>query len=190
MQPNFRANYDAWHNTQLENMDNRNLSEKEREALNATIRASMVKKQAQKGGKTVRESEADDDVNEQGLNPKEMKIVRQERKKRIINHMLCQTINMVDFKKFNNITTKSWWERLMHTAPSVFTFDANDKAGVPFHLVRDSSDKFPSFERNLYGSLDYDLLILIIGYVNLLDQLTGNPMLAICLAYFIERFFR
>lgn len=34
------------------------------------------------------------------------------------------------------------------------------------------------------------MIILIICYINLIDMLTGNPMLAICLAYFIERFFR
>ena len=33
MQPNFRANFDAWRDTPLEQMDNRNLSEKERENI-------------------------------------------------------------------------------------------------------------------------------------------------------------
>jgi len=77
----------------------------------------------------------------------------------------------------------------MLTAPAAFQFSA-DNNQTPFHLVRDKNEKFPGFERNLYCHLDYDMLILIIGYINLIDLTTQNPMLAICIAYFIERFFR
>ena len=61
---------------------------------------------------------------------------------------------------------------------------------VPFHLVHDTNEKYPSFERNLFCFLDYDVLILIICFINLIDQLLDNPMVAIVTSYFIERFFR
>ena len=83
---------------------------------------------------------------------------------------------------------KSWWERLVHTHPSEFQFSAAPT--YPFTLIRDLSDKYPAFERSLYCHLDYDMLIMIICWVNLLDQLTQNPMLAVCISYFIERGFR
>lgn len=189
MQPTFRQNFDSWRDTPLENMDNRNLSEKEKQTIDDNKRASMAHR-SRKDADVVQESNMENELNEQGLSTNEVKIVRQERKKRIVNHMLCQTFHLVDEKKFNNITVKTWWERLVQSSPLSFAFGNEDPNQVPFHLVRDKDIKFPAFERHLYCHLDYDMLILIICFVNLIDQLTNNPMLAICVAYFIERFFR
>lgn len=60
---------------------------------------------------------------------------------------------------------------------------------VPFTLVRDFSDFFPSFQENLYKSLDWDLVHLYILYFFLFDGLLAgkNPMLAIFLTYVVER---
>ena len=105
--------------------------------------------------------------------------------------MLCKTFHLVDEKKPNNITPKSWCERLMLTAPSAFVFnERDDGAKAPFHLVRDPTPNMPSFERNLYCHLDYDLLILLICLINLIDYKTENPMAAICVGYFVERFLK
>ena len=56
--------------------------------------------------------------------------------------------------------------------------------------MRDPHVKYPGFERNLYCHLDYDILIMLIGYIIVIDNRTGNPMLAIFVAYIIERIFR
>ena len=77
----------------------------------------------------------------------------------------------------------------MHTAPAVFQF-STDNTLTPFHLVRDPHVKYPGFERNLYCHLDYDILIMLIGYIIVIDNKTDNPMLAIFIAYIIERIFR
>lgn len=77
----------------------------------------------------------------------------------------------------------------MHTAPEAFQLtDKNND--TPFTLVQDVAEKYPAYERHLYCYLDYDLMILMIGYISLIDIVSQNPMLAICVAYFIERFFR
>lgn len=69
--------------------------------------------------------------------------MQEERKKRIINHMLCQTFNTVDEKKMNNIEkTKSFCERLWHTQPASFEFVA-DVPLTPFVLVEDTNPKWP-----------------------------------------------
>jgi hypothetical protein len=44
MQPNFRDNFDAWRETPLEQMDNRNLSENERTAIEENRRATIAKR--------------------------------------------------------------------------------------------------------------------------------------------------
>ena len=139
--------------------------------------------------KVVRETEDGNEVNDQGLREKEMQIVRQERKKRIINHMLCTTFHQVNEKGFENIVEKSCWRRLMLSAPERFEFKDKDIT-VPFHLVRDEYDKFPTYERNLYCMLDYDMLILAVCVTFLIDWKTDNPMVALCVSYAIERFFR
>ena len=93
MQPTFRDKLDAWRITPLEQMDNRNLSEKERAKIEAEKRASLAKRKEKKEGKVVREADEGEELNEQGMSQKEVKIIREERKKRILNHMLCQTIH-------------------------------------------------------------------------------------------------
>ena len=77
----------------------------------------------------------------------------------------------------------------MHTAPEAFQFQEQDTK-TPFHLVRDKNINFPAFERHLFCFLDYDLVILIICLINLIDMKLNNPMLAICISYFVERFLR
>lgn len=105
--------------------------------------------------------------------------------------MLCSTVHKVDERRPNNITPKSWWENLMLTAPSAFEFnETKEGAQTPFHLVKDPTVNMPAFERNLYCHLDYDMLILMICVINLIDYRTENPMVAICVAYFVERFFK
>ena len=105
--------------------------------------------------------------------------------------MLCATVDLVDKKNPNNIVPKSWWERLMLTSPEAFKFnESKNGAQSPFHLVKDPTTNMPTFERNLYCHLDYDMLILIICVINLIDYRTENPMVAICVGYFIERFFK
>lgn len=117
--------------------------------------------------------------------------MREERKKRIINYVLCTTFHLSDDRKQNIIATKKWWERLVHTAPSAFKFSSGSTSNdTPFTLVQDVQEKYPMFERHLYCHLDYDMIILMIGYISLIDIVTQNPMLAITVAYFIERFFR
>ena len=44
MQPNFRDNFDAWREYPLEQMDNRNLSENERTAIEENRRATIAKR--------------------------------------------------------------------------------------------------------------------------------------------------
>ena len=44
MQPNFRDNFDAWRETLLEQMDNLNLSENERTAIEENRRATIAKR--------------------------------------------------------------------------------------------------------------------------------------------------
>ena len=77
----------------------------------------------------------------------------------------------------------------MHTAPAAFVFQEQDTR-TPFHLVRDQNINFPAFERHLYCHLDYDIVILIICLFNLIDMKLNNPMLAICISYFVERTLR
>ena len=92
---------------------------------------------SKKDEKVVRDAGEGDELNEQGMNQKEVKIIREERKKRIMNHMLCQTFHLIDEKRFNNITEKSRCERLLMTAPANFSLDSVDETKSPFHLVRD-----------------------------------------------------
>ena len=77
----------------------------------------------------------------------------------------------------------------MHTHPTSFQFKAEDTK-TPFSLVRDRNANFPAFERHLYCHLDYDMMILIICFINLIDSRLNNPVLAICLSYLIERILR
>ena len=130
------VNFDAWRETPLEQMDNRNLSAKERANIEDQKRASMAMR-SKKDGKVVRDAGEGDELNEQGMNQKEVKIIREERKKRIMNHMLCQTFHLIDEKRFNNITEKNRCERLLMTAPANFSLDSVDETKSPFHLVRD-----------------------------------------------------
>ena len=136
MQPNFRDNFDAWRETPLEQMDNRNLSAKERASIDEQKRASIAMR-SKKDEKVVRDAGEGDELNEQGMNQKEVKIIREERKKRIMNHMLCQTFHLIDEKRFNNISEKNRCERLLMTAPANFSLDSVDETKAPFHLVRD-----------------------------------------------------
>lgn len=46
--------------------------------------------------------------------------MREEKKKRIMNYKLCDTLERVNERQANTITTKGWLERLMLTAPSSF----------------------------------------------------------------------
>ena len=71
LQPAFRDNFDAWKDTPLEAMDNRNLSEKERAALEDTKKAILAQRTLKKDKNAVREAEDLDDEDEQGLTPKE-----------------------------------------------------------------------------------------------------------------------
>lgn len=121
MQPNFRDNFDAWRDTPLEQMDNRNLSEQEKKQIEDSRRATLAKR-AKKDPKVIQDIDDLDETNDQGLTQKETKIVRQERKKRIVNHMLCETVRQVDDRQVNLVSDKSWWERLVHTAPAAFQF--------------------------------------------------------------------
>ena len=57
-------------------------------------------------------------------------------------------------------------------------------------MVQDSSEPYPTLERWLYCSLDYDILMVEILFWYLFDTTLGNPMLAIALTYCVERFFR
>ena len=102
-------------------MDNRNLSQKEREALEETKKALEQRTSLKKGSsKVIRETEDGGEVNDQGFTQHEMQIVRQERKKRIVNHMLCTTFHQVNEKGFNNTVMKNCCERLMLSAPNDF----------------------------------------------------------------------
>ena len=56
----------------------------------------------------------------------------------------------------------------MLTAPSTFIF-SDDENKVPFSLVKDKFENYPSFERQLYCHLDYDIVILMICYINLIE---------------------
>ena len=69
-----------------------------------------------------------------------MKIVREERKKRIINYMLCKTFYMSDDRNQGTVTTKTLTERLMHTSPSQFSFNSH---ATPYTLVQDVYEKYP-----------------------------------------------
>ena len=101
-------------------MDNRNLSEKEKSELEETRRATLAKRRSSNKATNIVKDQNADDLDEQGLSQSEIKIVRQERKKRIINHMLCQTFHMADERKLNNITQKSCWESLVDSHPAAF----------------------------------------------------------------------
>lgn len=76
MQPNFRDKIDSFRNRTLESMDNRNLSKKEREALEATKKAIRDKRIQKKDKNAVKEVDDLDDEDELGLTPKEHKILR------------------------------------------------------------------------------------------------------------------
>ena len=73
-------------------------------------------------------------------------------------------------------------------SPASFVFE--DEPKTPFTLVADGNPNFPCFERCLYMKLDYDMLILIICFINLIDQQLNNPVVAIFLSYLIERTLR
>lgn len=148
----------------------------------------MNKRKSGKGAAVVQEDTAED-LDDQGLTQEEVRIIQEERKKRIVNHMLCKTFYTADERKLNFTTEKSWWERLVHTHPTNFQFKAEDTK-TPFSLVRDRNANFPAFERHLYCHLDYDMMILIICFINLIDSRLNNPVLAICLSYLIERILR
>ena len=114
MQPNFRDNFDAWRETPLEQMDNRNLSAKERANIEEQKRASIAMR-SKKDEKVVRDAGEGDELNEQGMNQKEVKIIREERKKRIMNHMLCQTFHLIDEKSPTKPTALLCWGILDHS---------------------------------------------------------------------------
>jgi len=81
-------------------------------------RATLAR--TKKDPKVIQDIDDLDEMNDQGLTQKETKIVREERKKRIVNHMLCETVRQVNDRQVNLVSEKSWWERLVHTAPAAF----------------------------------------------------------------------
>ena len=81
-------------------------------------RATLAKRK--KDTKVVQDIDDLEETNDEGLTQKEQKIVQEERKKRIVNHMLCETVRQVDDRQANLVSEKSWWERLMLTAPAAF----------------------------------------------------------------------
>jgi hypothetical protein len=57
--------------------------------------------------------------------------------------------------------------------------------------VHDYWEVFPSFGRTLYGDLDWDLVHILILWFFFFDTITdGQSMVAIFLAYVIERLLR
>ena len=77
IQPGFREQFDKWLKAPLEKMDNRNLSDKEKQALEDTKKALQQRASMRKGNsKVIRETEDGNEVNDQGLREKEMQIVR------------------------------------------------------------------------------------------------------------------
>lgn len=60
----------------------------------------------------------------------------------------------------------------------------------PFWLVKDPYASYPNFERVLYMSLDFELVLLYILWFFFFDIYTQNAVLSIFLVYVIEKAFR
>ena len=57
---------------------------------------------------------------------------------------------------------------------------------LPYHLSRDPAENAPSFEDNLYGSLDVDIIELIALWWFFIDYLTGKPLIGVACVYIGE----
>ena len=62
--------------------------------------------------------------------------------------------------------------------------DVND---IPFFLVRDPLENYPSIAEFLYQSLDWQIVIFEILLWYLIDRNTGEPVIALVVVYFVEK---
>jgi len=83
--------------------------------------------------------------------------------------------------------------------PADFRFDkpavsgaASIEAGddIPFHLVKDPLENYPSLSDFLYQALDWQIVIFEILWWFFIDKLTGNPVIALVVVYILERVLR
>lgn len=84
---------------------------------------------------------------------KERRIKAYELKKRDINQMLTRNFDKAD-SQANNISARTSCQRLCRQPPPEFDVLTSD-LDTPFHLMKDYSMAYPSFENNLYLSLDF-----------------------------------
>ena len=112
-----------------------------------------------------------------------------EKKKFLLNRQLVSQFDRVGEVKANNVHERTCWERFTKSIPPKFDLYTKNP-GVPFVLVKDPYETYPSIATSFFCDLDRDMVILYICYFFLIDHLTENPMLSIALTYIIERFIR
>ena len=79
-------------------------------------------------------------------------------------------------------------QRLCKKVPEQVDVHASEGRS-PFWLVRDPFASYPNFERMLYMSLDFELVLLYIMWFLTLETYTNNAVLSIALVYCIEKLF-
>lgn len=106
-------------------------------------------------------------------------------KKSEINKKLVSDFGKVTSQP-NNIEPRTCTQRLCRQPPPEFDVMTSD-LDTPFHLIRDRSLGNPSFENNLYRSLDIQLVLLYILWFLTIVVATENAMLAIFIVYCLEK---
>lgn len=80
-------------------------------------------------------------------------------------------------------------QRLFKRVPDQVDIMASEGRS-PFWLVKDPYASYPNFEKVLYMSLDFELVLLYILWFIFLELYTENAVLSIFLVYLIEKAFR
>jgi len=79
-------------------------------------------------------------------------------------------------------------QRLLRQVPDIYDQNGKPDLSPPFTLVKDPH--WPSFENFLYGSLDFQMVLLYILWWFLIENYTQNPVLALGIVYLIERLYK
>ena len=126
-----------------------------------------------------------DDKNKekQGVSKKELKIREEEIKKHKINEYFQRRLG--DNILPDQIKYSSWMTRQMRAPPE------NIESLQDLIVVEDDWERYPSYSRILYCSLDYSLLILYICFFILFQEVLGfNSNLSVFCIYLFERLLR
>lgn len=100
--------------------------------------------------------------------------------------MLISEFDKVQNKDVDVILDHTCCQRLCKRVPEQVDIHATE-GRTPFWLVRDPYASYPNFEKMLYMSLDFELVLLYIMWFLFFEEYTENPLLAIALVYIMEK---